>query len=278
MSLNERIAKAAQASADKPGTYFVQWAIDHGWKLGLKDRNGKLWAWCAFSASHDVYVASGGKVTLALGKKPARSRFRDGNASVPMLWEDCKALDLLVDVSAPQIGFLVLVEVRGKGKPWPGHPGHIGRAIVGMKTNGAGEVLGVHVREGNYGGRNADVYRPLVGKESARERIFAYIDMEKYEATLSASAAPVAPAPVADEAPLTHDDVDVSDSVAEELLAAGEDVLAVVDWESEPQRCRVVGQTSDGRPLLQPCAPDGQILMDAPADAYPVIGSWDGDE
>lgn len=262
--IHEGIVRACQATAGKNAKFFWDWACANGWKNPHGSGGGGGWlAWCAVSASFRVWEGTNGAVTLAFGQpqKLSASRFALGNASVIRIWEDAKRLGIVT--SDPEPGMLCLVEVRHKDRPWPGRPGHIG-IVVSLKSEG-GKVVGVRSREGNYGGRDAEPYRPLTVGASARERIFCFVDMEKYARSIGA-------VPMDTDC----DDGDDSCGIADDLLFDGLDYEAVVG--EETVRCRVVGMDDSGSPLLQQVTEDGEVMMEAEvlnADSYILVGPWD---
>lgn len=279
-TLGERIVSVCESTRGLTAAQAWAFACAHGWgnPHGSGGGHGYL-AWCAVSASMRVTQASSGALTLAFGQRPklSASRFAAGNASVPRIWQDAQRLGLLT--ATPRPGMLCLVEVRHPAAPgeelpsWTGRPGHIG-IVVEVGSNF------VRSHEGNYGGRDAVVRRPIRWGLGARERALCYVDLEKYEASLGLGepvpAAPTgAPAP-ADDGPASSC-ADTSD-LAMATCPEGADVLALADSESEPLRCRVVGETAEGLPLLQVVGDDGSVSLDAPVGAWVVIGCWGGED
>lgn len=267
MTLGERIAAVCKETAGMTAKDAWGFACANGWGNPHGAGGGAGWlAWCCVGASWRVFLASEGRVTLAFGRGPKRSRFRTGNASVPQLWADAKDLGLIS--TDPRPGMLCLVSVRHKDKagvlpPWSGVPCHIGIVTDLARKNGV--VVGVVSQEGNYGGHDATVHRPMKPGASAKERVLCFVDMEKYADTLVMGEIPDATDPHV----ACFDD---GDPTCESLFPLGRDVLASAFGET--RTCRVVDRVDDV-PVLQPLADDGQVQMDAtlwqPGD-YVILG------
>lgn len=262
--IHEGIVRSCEATAGKGAKFFWDWACAHGWKNPHGNGGGGGWlAWCAVAASFRVWEGTNGAVTLAFGQpqRLSMSRFALGNASVFRIYDD--AMRLGVVTQSPQPGMLCLIEVRGKDKPWPRRAGHIG-IVTSLKVEG-GEVVGVRSREGNYGGRDAEPYRPLKASSTARERIFCFVDLEKYARSIGAI-------PMDTDC----DDGDDSCGVADDILFEGTDVEAVIG--ERVVRCRVVGLDGNANPLIQEVTEDGEVILDAEVlnpDSYILVGPWD---
>lgn len=265
MNIGEGIVEACRATAGKNAKFFWDWACANGWKNPHGNGGGGGWlAWCAVAASYRVWEGTQGAVTLAFGqpKKLSVSRFALGNASVWRIWEDAQRLGLLTN--EPKPGMLCLVEVRGKDKPWPGRPGHIG-IVTTLRFDGD-KVVGVRSREGNYGGKDVEPYRSLDKKSTGRERVFCFVDLEKYAQNIGVVAGDT-----------DCDDGDDVCSLSEQVMFEGEDYEVMMP-DDRFVRCRVVGLGEDAIPLLQEVKDNGEVVMDAPvmsASLCVVIGPWE---
>lgn len=264
MSIHEGIVESCRATAGKGAKFFWDWAVTHGWKNphGSGGGNGYL-AWCAVAASYRVWEGTQGRITLAFGQpqRLSMSRFALGNASVFRIYDDAKRLGIVTQ--EPKPGMLCLTEIRRKDKPWPVRPGHIG-IVTALKVED-GKVVGVRSREGNYGGRDVEPYRPMVAKAGARERIFCFVDLEEYARNIG-----VTPMDT------VCDDGDDDCTVSDDTFDAGNDYEVVIG--ENVMRARVVGMDEQAQPMLQPVADDGEVVMDAPvftAEQYLVLGPWD---
>lgn len=230
-TLNENVVALAKQHRAVKASEVWGWACQHGWKNPHGSGGGGGWlAWCCVTVSWLVYLASGGRVTLAFDQKQrlALSRFLTGNASVPRVSDDARARGCATQHPLP--GMAVVVEVRHKDKngvlpAWKGKRCHIG-VVVELICDKNGKVIGVRTFEGNLGGKAVYGFRRwLTPGVNARERVLEFIDMEKYAAQKSlfdlvrpelqpAKPAEPTPAPADDDTPDTEqDDQPLSDDV-----------------------------------------------------------------
>lgn len=232
-----------------------------GWKnpRGKGGGNGYL-AWCASSLSERVRMTLEEmalppevveQCLLSFGKKPKRGRYRGGNASVHMIWDDARELEIVVP--APVLGAFAFVETRGASRPaWKGKPGHISAAVLDMRERkGSKQVL---LQEGNLGGKDRPIWRSIVAGANARERVVGFgnlgllIDrlMTAHEAkTPAAPSAVVAPA-LADADIDTAWEAEIDDEDTDsDVLPPGSLVMTTVLATGELVRCEATG-----------CAPD----------------------
>lgn len=267
MRLSERIVLACYETRGLTAEAAWQFACAHGWKNARGAGGGGGWLpWCAVAASMRVYRASSGAVTLAFGQpqKLALSRFAAGNASVPRISDDARRLGIVSD--SPKPGMLGIIEVRKKGAEWIGKRSHIG-----IVTDVVGDRAIMH--EGNLGGRDVHGFRRrLTPRESDRERLLEFVDLDAYARMTSGAAA--------DDTATDDSCEPQSDDLTWAEWEFGNDFLALVPGDEAPRRCRVVGMTTDGLPLLQPVGYGGEVSLDAPIvepENYTIIGSADDD-